>query len=395
MLLIRCSFAKYLVIFFHSNFEDIGRCHSFCRALRDLLYVHVIAVEYPGYGVCPGSQTDARGVNECASTAFRFVREVLRWPTENILVFGRSVVTGPALTLAAQHAVGGLILVSPFLSIKDVGREIFGYMVDLIAERFPNNELMPLVKSPCLIIHGEADKVVASSHGQRLHELCKSRKQLVMHQDLEHNFSLLQNAENFIGPVRDFFSLPECGAEELAVPTWAFDLCCTMFARVPNASPTFFSATCDGTVGGARGCACNARPLQPVGTMRASHDDSREETTSFEDINSAIELVLSGGAADVFASDVQPRPPRTEEPSISFWTAMKASPRAEEMDLDDLLPPTPLENIVIPAIPKMLMPWSSRREPPRPPCPADGLVDDAAPPRSPSSDGLVSPCMSL
>eukprot|EP00929_Paragymnodinium_shiwhaense_P084108 TRINITY_DN44953_c0_g1_i2.p1 TRINITY_DN44953_c0_g1~~TRINITY_DN44953_c0_g1_i2.p1 ORF type:complete len:513 (+),score=59.38 TRINITY_DN44953_c0_g1_i2:105-1643(+) len=234
LLLLRCRNAKYLFIFLHSNSEDLGRVRNFCASLRELFCVHVLVVEYPGYGICPGN-CDDRGATECASTAFRFAREVLRWPAENIVIFGRSIGTGPAVAIAAQNKVGGLILVSPFLSIKEVGRESLGYMANLIGERFPNKDLMPLVKAPCLIVHGQLDTMVPVRHGRRLFELCcAERKKLVSPKDLDHNGHLLRNADYFLRPVREFFALPQSSSDEMNVPGWAFDKRLAMLApRIP------------------------------------------------------------------------------------------------------------------------------------------------------------------
>ena len=46
--------------------QDLGRCRWFCLFLRDQFQVHVLAVEYPGYGVCPG--TTSREANPGATT---------------------------------------------------------------------------------------------------------------------------------------------------------------------------------------------------------------------------------------------------------------------------------------------------------------------------------------
>jgi len=224
LLLLQSVGARFLVIFFHSNSEDLGRCYNFCASLREKLQVHVLAVEYPGYGICLGGQCDERGANEAARTAFRFAREVLKWPLDSIMLMGRSIGTGPALALASQHQVGGLILISPFLSIKEIGRETFGPMAGIIGERFPNKDLMPLVRSPCLIVHGQRDTMVSCRHGQELHELCRAKKHLVLPADLGHNGRLLQNPELFVSPAAVFFSLPQLGAEEMQVPSWAFDI---------------------------------------------------------------------------------------------------------------------------------------------------------------------------
>ena len=93
------SSARFLVLFFHSNAEDIGKCYAFCNILREQFQVHVLAVEYPGYGICPGV-CDEKSVMENAFAAFKFVIDVLHWPLDGIKIFGRSIGTGPALALA-------------------------------------------------------------------------------------------------------------------------------------------------------------------------------------------------------------------------------------------------------------------------------------------------------
>jgi len=225
LLLLRSPGARSLFIFLHSNYEDLGRCRGFCRALRDELGVHVLAVEYPGYGICPGGHCDERGATENASIAFRFANEVLRWRLDQIILLGRSVGTGPAIALAVENRVGGLVLVSPFLSVREACRERLGPVADLIAERFPNQERMPFIRCQCLIIHGLSDKMVPPRHSEKLYRLCPTRKRLET-PCLDHNASLLQCREHFVLPLVEFFQLPLFGqgdGPELQVPSWALD----------------------------------------------------------------------------------------------------------------------------------------------------------------------------
>ncbi len=57
-----------------------------------------------------------------------------------IILFGRSLGSGPAVFLAAQYPVGGLILVSAFTSIRAAVQSIVGRVVAwTFNERFPNS----------------------------------------------------------------------------------------------------------------------------------------------------------------------------------------------------------------------------------------------------------------
>lgn len=215
--------ARFLIFYLHSNAEDLGRCYPFCALLRYQFQVHVLVVEYPGYGLCPGGQADEESVTENAWVAFRFIREVLCWPLDGILILGRSVGTGPALAIAMQQEVYGVILVSPFLSVQEVCRDIIGPLAYLIQDRFPNKDRVPRLRSPLLVVHGKKDIVVPVSHGEKLYNACKSRKRLVCPETMEHNSNLHSDASYFVLPMLQFFALPDYCFEELRVPQWAFD----------------------------------------------------------------------------------------------------------------------------------------------------------------------------
>ncbi len=49
-----------LLIYFHGNADDLGVSRELLEYLRSLLRVHVLAVEYPGYGIYQGSPDAGR-----------------------------------------------------------------------------------------------------------------------------------------------------------------------------------------------------------------------------------------------------------------------------------------------------------------------------------------------
>ncbi|CAJ1416517.1 unnamed protein product [Effrenium voratum] len=117
-LFLKCPNAKFFILFLHSNGEDIGMCHAFVSRLRDLLEVHVLAVEYPGYGICPGTPSEER-LHAAARLGFGFMTQVLGAEPADVILFGRSLGTALALALGAEFRVGGLVLVAPFLSLRE------------------------------------------------------------------------------------------------------------------------------------------------------------------------------------------------------------------------------------------------------------------------------------
>lgn len=65
------------------------------------------------------------------------------WPSQNIIICGRSIGTGPSCYIASKYKnIGALALISPFTSIRKVvedGLGKVGTMASIIVkERFPN-----------------------------------------------------------------------------------------------------------------------------------------------------------------------------------------------------------------------------------------------------------------
>ena len=52
--------------------------------------------------------------------AYSFAVHGLGWNPKDVILFGRSIGTGPAARLAADVPCGGLILISPYTSVKDL-----------------------------------------------------------------------------------------------------------------------------------------------------------------------------------------------------------------------------------------------------------------------------------
>jgi len=213
--------ARFLVIYFHANAEDLGLCYSFCKIMRDLFQVHVLAVEYPGYGICHGS-TDEEGIMANAVAAMRFATEDLHWPCDGIKLFGRSLGTGPTVALATQYDIAGVILVSPFTSIRDLFRSQVGVFAEVVGDRFRNRELAGQISSPTLIVHGQQDSLIPLDHGKQVYESLTTRKMMVCPATMGHNTSLLKSIGTFVLPMTQFFSLPDYTFEDIEIPDWAF-----------------------------------------------------------------------------------------------------------------------------------------------------------------------------
>ena len=73
---IPCLLLKYeygsskIFLYFHANAEDLGRAYKFLTYINVYLKMHVIAVEYPGYGVYQGDSPSAQKIKDDAERVF-------------------------------------------------------------------------------------------------------------------------------------------------------------------------------------------------------------------------------------------------------------------------------------------------------------------------------------
>jgi fermentation-respiration switch protein FrsA (DUF1100 family) len=112
---------------------------------------------------------------------------------EQIVLYGRSVGSGPACYLAAKTAregisVGGLILHSPFTSVL---RIVVGPAAPTLpGDKFPNIDRIRDVRCPVFIAHGEQDEIVPIEHGKKLYETLPIpfRTRPFFVDDMSHNY---------------------------------------------------------------------------------------------------------------------------------------------------------------------------------------------------------------
>ena len=110
-------------MYFHGNAEDIGYSQEFLEYLVTSLKINVLAIEYPSYGIYAeeGGCSDKK-IKEDAEYMYLYVKQETGLEDKDIMIFGRSIGTGPAVHLAARHQVGLLALMSAYTSIRDIAK---------------------------------------------------------------------------------------------------------------------------------------------------------------------------------------------------------------------------------------------------------------------------------
>jgi len=112
-----------IFLYFHANAEDLGRAYKFLTYINVYLKMHVIAVEYPGYGIYGGELPSSESIIKDADTVYNYVKDTLCWKESDIIVCGRSIGAGPACYLGSTYRPSSLVLVSPHTSIRGIVKD--------------------------------------------------------------------------------------------------------------------------------------------------------------------------------------------------------------------------------------------------------------------------------
>lgn len=163
--------ASLTVLFSHANAEDLAMIYPWLREMSKELQVNVLAYDYTGYGRSapgvPPSEADCFADIEAALAHLTEVRGV---PADRVVLFGRSVGSGPTCHLAEKMSkegrpVAGVVLQSPLASIF---RVVFRLRFTLPGDLFVNRDRVPNIASPVFVVHGTHDELVPFWHGQEI-----------------------------------------------------------------------------------------------------------------------------------------------------------------------------------------------------------------------------------
>jgi pimeloyl-ACP methyl ester carboxylesterase len=106
--------AKVTILFSHGNAEDLGNIYEWFLIFSLELNVNLLAYDYEGYGKTTGSPSEL-ACYEDIDAAYTYLIQTLNQVPENIVLYGRSLGTGPSAYLAERLSkqgvqLGGVIL---------------------------------------------------------------------------------------------------------------------------------------------------------------------------------------------------------------------------------------------------------------------------------------------
>ena len=175
-----------VVVLFHGNAGHAGHRVRKFRPLLDAGF-GVFFAEYRGYGGNPGSPDEAGLTADAGSVMTYLENEGIDFG--RVLLYGESLGNGPAVKMAAEHPVAGLILEAPYTSIAEIAQTHYWYLPArwLLLDKWELAARIGEVAAPVLVIHGEADRVIPVEFGRRVFELAPEPKAALFHPRAGHN----------------------------------------------------------------------------------------------------------------------------------------------------------------------------------------------------------------
>ena len=173
--------------------------------------MHVLAVEYPGYGLYKTSSPCENKMKEDSEIIYDYLTKHVGVREEDIILFGRSMGTGPASYLASKKKAFSLLLMSAYTSIKDVSKSLLGklsfLLTPIVYERFRNIDSIKQVQCPVFFLHGSQDSLIPPIHSIELKKNCSTISYLHLPLNMDHNeFDFI---EDLVKPFKDFIKTLE------------------------------------------------------------------------------------------------------------------------------------------------------------------------------------------
>lgn len=134
-----------------------------------------VAFDYRGFPASPGTITQ-NGMLEDAIAVYDWAA-AKGFP---LVIWGRSLGSGPSSFVASMRDARALLLETPFLSAVTVAAERYPYLPVhwVMQDQFPVNEWIVDVAEPVLVAHGTGDVTIGVSNGERVHALAPNKDEL-------------------------------------------------------------------------------------------------------------------------------------------------------------------------------------------------------------------------
>lgn len=183
-----------VVFFLHGNSGNLETWFVNADFYRNA-NVDMFMLDYRGYGKSTGHIQSQAQLEADILAAWNTIAP--RYAGKRRVIFGRSIGTGLAATLASQVQPEQTVLVSPYESMVALAGAHYPWVPSALL-RYPlrTDWALPLVQGPVLLAHGEQDTLISPSNSERLQKLARNARVLIVpgaaHNDLQRFDTYLQ-----------------------------------------------------------------------------------------------------------------------------------------------------------------------------------------------------------
>jgi len=170
-----------LLLYLHGARRNVWDSGFRIRNMQALGFA-VLAIDYRGFGSSSDELPSEAAVLEDARAAWDWLGR--EHPGRPRYIFGHSLGGAIAVQLASSvDDARGLIVEGTFTSVADVFRSFkWGWLpvTPLITQRFESVETIARVRTPVLVVHGSADRLIPPDLGRALYDKAPLPKRFVL-----------------------------------------------------------------------------------------------------------------------------------------------------------------------------------------------------------------------
>jgi len=176
------------ILFCHGNGGNLSYWRPTMAAFVNMLGQSVLIFDYPGYGRSEGKPSEP-GCYAAADAAYDWLVQAKRKRPELITLFGESLGGGVATDLAARKPHRALVLTKTFTSVPDMAKKspLTSASASLVRNQFDNLDKIGRCSGPIFIAHGDRDRLIPLSQGQKIFRAAPQPKQFFLLQGCDHN----------------------------------------------------------------------------------------------------------------------------------------------------------------------------------------------------------------
>ena len=158
------------LLYFHGNYRSLNHYYAWIEIYWEMGY-DVFSIDYEGFGRSEGSPSEDALIRD-AEAAFQFVTSDLAWSRSDIVIYGYSLGSIPAVETSARQACRLLFLEAPIGNADTVVNGASPLDIPsafVIVKNFDNIERIKASRNPLIVIQGTADRTLPwEENGKRV-----------------------------------------------------------------------------------------------------------------------------------------------------------------------------------------------------------------------------------